>query len=187
MRRVLVGIDWLNLQQIFNQWSGSLYESDEFRDWVCIDGKSLKSTVKNYENHCQNFVVMVSLYSQRQGVVLGVKKFENKQSSEIQQTQELVRDCSLKNKVFTLDALHCQKQTLQSIIESENHYLVTVKKNQKKLYQSLESVTKNHKPLSMSIEQDQGHGRTVLRQISVFKSFDSLSSDWCGIQSLIRV
>jgi predicted transposase YbfD/YdcC len=165
MRRVLMGVDWLQLQQLFNQWSANFYESDDFSDWVCLDGKSLKSTVQNYEKHCQNFVVMVSLYSQINGVVLGVKRFENKHSSEIQEAQELIRDCSLKNKVFTLDALHCQKPTLQSIVESGNHYIVPVKKNQKKLYQSLESVTKNQKPRSISLEQEQSHGRTLSRQV----------------------
>ncbi|MEA5522377.1 ISAs1 family transposase [Limnoraphis robusta] len=187
IRRVLMGVDWSNLQDIFNQWSSSLCESDDLRDWVCIDGKSLGSTVDNFGNSHQNFVSFVSLYSQEYQVVLGLNCFENKRCSEIKQVQEIIEDLPLKNQVFTLDALHCQKQTVKKIIESKNHYLITVKKNQKKLYQALESVAHNQEPLSIKIEQDKSHGRQIKRQVAVFKSIDSLKSSWYEIKSLIRV
>jgi hypothetical protein len=132
IRRVLMGVDWSNLEKIFNQWSSQLGEFSNEREWICIDGKSLSSTVKNSDNSHQNFVSFVSLYSQRTQLVLEANRFENKHSSEIKQVQGCIRDCSFNNKVFTLDALHCQKQTVQEIIASENHYLVAVKKNQKK-------------------------------------------------------
>lgn len=187
IRRVIMGVDWLNLQEIFNQWSSQFSEWSELRDWVCIDGKSLSSTVDNLNNSHQNFVSFVSLYSQEYQVVLGLNRFENKHSSEIKQVQDIIRDFPFTKKVFTLDALHCQKPTVKEIIESENHYLITVKKNQKKLDQALESVTNTQEPLSINIEQEKGHGRHIKRQVSVFKSPDLLKPTWCGIQSLIRV
>lgn len=164
----------------------------------------LGSTVDNFGNSHQNFVSFVSLYSQEYQVVLGLNCFENKRCSEIKQVQEIIEDLPLKNQVFTLDALHsladflldgnhqdrsprCQKQTVQKIIESKNHYLITVKKNQKKLYQALESVAHNQEPLSIKIEQDKSHGRQIKRQVAVFKSIDSLKSSWYEIKSLIRV
>lgn len=187
IRRVIMGVDWLNLQEIFNQWSSQFSEWSELRDWVCIDGKSLSSTVDNLNNSHQNFVSFVSLYSQEYQVVLGLNRFENKHSSEIKQVQEMIGSLPFTKKVFTLDALHCQKPTVQQIIASENHYLITVKKNQKKLYQALESITHSEKPLSINIEQEKSHGRQIKRQVSVFKSIEPLKSNWCGIQSLIRV
>ncbi|WP_413162228.1 ISAs1 family transposase [Capilliphycus salinus ALCB114379] len=187
IRRVLVGVDWSNLQDIFNQWSGQLSELSNLRDWVCIDGKSLNSTVDNYDKSYQNFVSFVSLYSQDNGLVFGCNRLENKKCSEIKSVQDLLRHCSLKNKVFTLDALHCQKQTVREIIASGNHYLVAVKKNQKKLYQALESITRNQVPLSVNLKKEESHGRQIQRQVSVFKSLDSLPLTWCGIESLIRV
>jgi hypothetical protein len=81
IRRVIMGVDWLNLQEIFNQWSSQFSEWSELRDWVCIDGKSLSSTVDNLNNSHQNFVSFVSLYSQEYQVVLGLNRFENKHSS----------------------------------------------------------------------------------------------------------
>ena len=187
IRRVLIGVDWSSLQDIFNQWSSQLGESSDLRDWVCIDGKSLNSTVKNHDKSSQNLVSFVSLYSQTSGLVLGVNRWENQNRSEIHQAQDLIRNCPFKNKVFTLDALHCQKQTVQQIMASGNQYLITVKKNQKKLYRALESVTHSQEPLSVSQEQEKSHGRIIKRHVSVFKSLDSLKSHWSGIQSFIRV
>ncbi|WP_413166690.1 ISAs1 family transposase [Capilliphycus salinus ALCB114379] len=144
------------------------------------------------------------MYSQEYQVVLGLNRFENKHSSEIKQVQEMIGSLPFTKKVFTLDALHsladflldgnhqdrsprCQKPTVQQIIASENHYLITVKKNQKKLYQALESITDSEQPFSINIEQEKSHGRQIKRQVSVFKSIEPLKSNWCGIQSLIRV
>lgn len=182
-----MGVDWSNLEKIFNQWSSQLGELSNEREWLCIDGKSLSSTVQNSDNSHQNFVSFISLYSQRTQWVLAANRFENKHSSEIKQVQGGIRDGSFNNKVFTLDALHCQKQTVQEIIASGNHDLIAVKKNQKKLYKSLESVTTSQEPLSINLEQERSHGRQIKRQVSVFKSPDSLLPIWCGIQSLIRV
>ena len=40
----------------------------------------------------------------------------------------------LKGAVFSLDALHCQKDTVKTIVKSKNHYVIGVKGNQKKLH-----------------------------------------------------
>lgn len=187
IRRVLLGVNWLNLQDIFNHWARNLGDSDSLKDWVCVDGKTLRSTVSNYKKNCQNFVSLVSFYSQSHHLVLGLNRFENKHESEIRQVQGMVKTCNFKNKVFTLDALHCQKLTTHLIIESGNDYLVAVKKNQKRLYENLESLTKEQEPISQSVEKEQSHGRIISRKVSVFEIFNSLENNWCGIRSLIRV
>jgi hypothetical protein len=38
-------------------------------DWLAVDGKSIKGTVEQPNSPYQNFVNLVSVYSQRQGVV----------------------------------------------------------------------------------------------------------------------
>jgi hypothetical protein len=39
-------------------------------DWLAVDGKSIKGTVEQPNSPYQNFVNLVSVYSQRQGVVV---------------------------------------------------------------------------------------------------------------------
>ena len=82
----------------------------EPREWVAIDGKSIKSTVDRENSDYQNFVTLVSVYSQQQGVVLASAAFEHKSSSELKVVQSLLEALHLQDIVVTLDALHCQKK-----------------------------------------------------------------------------
>ena len=79
-------------------------------DRFSIDGKALNSTVTDCSDSYQNFVSMISVFSHKQGQVLKIAKLENKKSSEIPTVEELIKALDLKNLVFTLDALHCQKK-----------------------------------------------------------------------------
>lgn len=45
----------------------------------------------------------------------------------------------LKGAVVTLDALHCQRETLEKISEKKAQVVIQVKKNQPKLYQAVQS------------------------------------------------
>lgn len=54
----------------------------------------------------------------------------------------MISNCGLFNKVFTLDALHCIQETTQTIIDSQNDYLITVKANQSALYNCLKMIAK---------------------------------------------
>jgi hypothetical protein len=50
------------------------------------------------------------LFSQESRLVLQLKRIENKKGSEIEEGQAIIKHCSLPNKFFTGDALHCQKK-----------------------------------------------------------------------------
>ncbi|MBD2484900.1 ISAs1 family transposase, partial [Planktothrix sp. FACHB-1365] len=88
-----------------------------------------------------------------------LKKLENKKESEISQAQEIVRDCQLKGKVITFDALHCNQKTAALVIESGNDYIMALKKNQKKLYEQVEAVIQSENPLSVDVTHEHSHGR----------------------------
>ncbi|NER89929.1 ISAs1 family transposase [Moorena sp. SIO3A2] len=187
IRRVMLGVDCLNLLDIFNQWASQFTFDKSLRDWIAIDGKTLRSTVNNYHNNYQNFVVIVSLFSQNSGVVLNLNYFENKKSSEIHQVQGSIRTCPLQNQVFTLDALHCQKATTQAIIDSNNHYTIAVKKNQKTLYNSLEYVSTHQTPITVNCTIDKSHGREIERTTYVFEPPAYFCLDWWHVKSFIKV
>lgn len=57
----------------------------------------------------QNFVNIVSIYSSRIGVVLATQQFESKKSGELKVVQTMLEALHLEGVVFTMDALHCQK------------------------------------------------------------------------------
>ena len=109
IRRVMVKLDYKELEKVFNQWSQQ-YSLIPVSEWISVDGKSLKNTVSNYDNAKQNFINCVSAFSHQRKLVLGVKMMENKHESEINVVRELIELLDLTGVVFTFDALHCQKK-----------------------------------------------------------------------------
>ncbi|WP_369831897.1 hypothetical protein [Chlorogloea sp. CCALA 695] len=61
------------------------------------------------QNGYQNFVSLVSVYSHQQGVVLAAQQFESNKSGELKVVQTILEALQLEGVVFTMDALHCQK------------------------------------------------------------------------------
>ncbi len=108
-RTVIKGIDFDEVLAVFHKWSQE-YVTIEAHEFLSVDGKSLGSTITDYSNSYQNFVSLVSVFSHKRGLVIGVSKIENKKESEIPTVEELIKILGLKDVTFTLDALHCQKK-----------------------------------------------------------------------------
>ena len=88
MRRVMMEIDYAYLNGAFNKW----VQKQAIATGAAIagDGKSLRNTVSNCDNSQQNFISMVSLFSQQQGTVIVTGVMENKKDSEISVIQQLL-------------------------------------------------------------------------------------------------
>jgi hypothetical protein len=80
------------------------------RAWINVDGKAIGSTVSDAQESYQNFISLVSFFVKERGQVLAVGRLENKKSSEIHLVQEMIKLFDLKDVIFTMDALHCQKK-----------------------------------------------------------------------------
>ncbi|AFZ43378.1 transposase IS4 family protein [Halothece sp. PCC 7418] len=187
IRRIMMGIENDNLIPIFNQWATQLSSKEEIPDWIAIDGKSIKSTLTDTYGNKQNFASIVSWFSQENGLVLALEKLENKKTSEIHCVREMVDNTPLFNKILTLDAVHCQKETIRTINRSHNDYVIAVKKNQPKLYNSLEEIAHNQIPFQENICTDTSHGRQITRQVSVFEVPEKVPKIWQGSQYFIKV
>ena len=107
-RRILDRLDFHLLAEQFQQWASSTFHL-EAGEWVSIDGKSIKGTVTQPQTAYQNFVSLVSFYSSQQGIVLAAGQFETKTISELTAVQTMLETLHLEEVVFTLDALHTQK------------------------------------------------------------------------------
>ena len=82
IRRVMIGINLIEIQLVFQSTVQKYYWQKEGTDWIAIDGKSLKNTLTNYENQKQNMLIMVSWFSQETKLVIKSESLESKQSSE---------------------------------------------------------------------------------------------------------
>ncbi|MBH8564066.1 hypothetical protein I8748_18060 [Nostoc sp. CENA67] len=79
---------------------------------LAIDGKGIRCTVTDYSQSYQNFISTVSVYSHQRGIVLRMQPMSNKKISEVAIVQQLISEFCGQQVVFTLDALHCQKNSI---------------------------------------------------------------------------
>ncbi len=108
IRRVIMEIDFNILSQKFHQWVRGKV-SIRKKEWMQIDGKCIKGTLKDYNSKYQNFISLVSLFMDRTGIVLDVRQMHNGKQSEITVVEDLIKQLSLKDIVISMDALHCKK------------------------------------------------------------------------------
>jgi hypothetical protein len=120
IRRVLIQMDFVEFSKQFYAWAKN-YIDIQSSEWVSIDGKAIGGTVKNQPNSHQDFVNLVSIFTSRQKMVLANAKVINSKESEIPVVRQLIEALHLKDVVFTLDALHCQKKQCRPLSRVETN------------------------------------------------------------------
>ncbi len=138
--RVLQHLDFDELSNIFYEWSLS-YAVIEKHEWISIDGKAIKGTVSDCSKAQQRFISLVSIFASKKKQILTAGKINNKKESEIPKVKNLIRMLDLTGVIFTIDALHCQKNTTKTIVKSGNDYCIGVKGNQKSLHTQIKKTS----------------------------------------------
>ncbi len=125
IREVVGMLDFEALRQAFQAWLGQLnlnpqtgaqqtgaQQAGAQAEQVAysLDGKSLKSTLRDYSESYQDFVALVQVYAHQSGLVVGQQAFHNGQQGEAQVVRDLIAKLNLKGAMLTMDALHCQKK-----------------------------------------------------------------------------
>ena len=80
---------------------------------------------------------MVSAWAGENSMVLGQVKVDQK-SNEITAIPELLDLIAIAGCIVTIDAMGCQKAIAKKIIDGGADYVLAVKRNNRKLYKSLE-------------------------------------------------
>ena len=106
--------------------------SDEMLSAVAMDGKTLCGTLSAH----QRAVHLLALYDQRTGGVLSQLAVDPK-TNEPKAALELLKTVVLKGRIVTADAIFCQREVCQQIVEGGGHYFVVVKDNQPELKASI--------------------------------------------------
>lgn len=100
---------------------------------IMLDGKAIKTT--DAIQSIERMMNIVTAYTDT-GVSLGQKTVDSK-SNEIPAVRELIDIIDVKGKVVTADAMHCQKETAEKIIENKGDYVLQLKANQGKMYKEV--------------------------------------------------
>lgn len=153
-----------------------------------IDGKSIRATSTGGNRENQNFVSLVSLYSEQVGV-LHIRLMENKKISEIHVAQALLAQLPAlpPGQCFSFDALHTQTATAIAVNQTGQDYLMALKKNQLASYTEVETLSQTQVPISQVSEQDDSHGRQVHRTVELFEPTPTLRLKFPNLRSVARV
>lgn len=183
--RVLSRIDFKELSNIFYNWSKSYIKINK-GDYLSVDGKVIGGTVTNPHNSLQEYVNLVSLFSHERKQILALDKVGDRKS-EINTVKNLIKQLDLEGITLTLDALHCQKATVKTIIESKNDYIIGVKGNQKNLYKQIQKNIKQESPVDIDISYEKNRGRKEKRISEVYKNLNNISPAWTGLNSIVKI
>lgn len=105
---------------------------------IAIDGKEIRSTgkMKRYDSPLH----IVSAQIGELGLTLAQATVQSK-SNEIPAVQELIKTLEIEGCMVVADALNCQIQTAQAIIDAKADYLLSAKGNQKELMNDIAAET----------------------------------------------
>lgn len=101
---------------------------------VALDGKSLCGVLVGHERTLH----LLALLDHESGGVLRQRVVES-HTNEIGAAPTLLGEVSLQGRVVTADAMLCQRDLSQQIIDSGGHFLLVVKQNQPELKAAIEA------------------------------------------------
>jgi predicted transposase YbfD/YdcC len=138
---------------------------------------------------------VVSAFAARQRLVLGQVKVEEK-SNEIVAIPKLLRMLEIKGAVVTIDAMGCQRDIAQTILDRKADYILALKGNQGSLKDDVKLFVDEQKAvgfkdakISRDKTVDGDHGRIETREVTVIHHVGWLQDrhDWPGLKSVVVV
>jgi len=108
---------------------------------VAIDGKTLR---RSYDKATSKSAIhMVSAWATANHISLGQTVVDQK-SNEITAIPKLLKILELSGCLVTIDAMGCQVEIAQAIVDADANYVLAVKGNQKSLHNSIRRYFKDH-------------------------------------------
>lgn len=189
LRRTLSALKPGAFQQCFQSWIAENFATDGARH-IAIDGKTLRRS--HHRGRALGPLHVVSAWASEQGLTLGQLATEEK-SNEITAIPALIEHIDVKNAVVTIDAMGCQREIAQQIVDAQGDYVLAVKDNQPQLHAAISEFFNEHLeddlqrvPHRTYETHDKGHGRTDERYYYLAKlprDFP-LSKQWPGVRAI---
>jgi predicted transposase YbfD/YdcC len=191
IRRVLTALKPEAFQECFASWIASLLgESAPRQPIVAIDGKTMRRS--HDSRNGLGPLHLVSAWATENGLSLGQVATEEK-SNEITVIPELIERIDVKGAIVTIDAMGCQKEIAQKIVDAQGDYVLAVKDNQPKLHEAIQEVFSDERQgdlVTIAHRQhqttDNGHGRQDKRYYVLAKTPKDfpLKDQWPGLKAI---
>jgi predicted transposase YbfD/YdcC len=161
-------------------------------DWVHLDGKTMRHTRRDSKG--LGALHVVSAWAGQTGLTLGQVAVEAK-SNEITAMPQLLELLDLRHKIVTTDAMGCQKEIAQTIVDQGGDYLLAAKDNQPTLHAEMQVAfavaPTSTSPYRTDTTENNGHGRHERRTVRVLAAANYLSASllasWPALLTLVMV
>lgn len=159
IRRLLTRLPVDTLDTVIGTWMWLRTNTINGRRVIAFDGKTLRGA----RDAAGNLTHLLAGLCQRTGVVVGQVSVGAK-TNEIPMLAGLLKVLDIQDAVLTADAMHCQRDTAQTIRDRGGHYILTVKDNQPNLRKRVKSLPWKDIP-TLAVSREHGHGRQDTRTL----------------------
>jgi len=192
--RVFAAIKPEEFEKCFMAWMAGLVELGGGK-LIAIDGKSLRQSFE-FAWDKSNMAHLVSAFVAANKMVFAQVKTQGK-GQELDGIQRLLKILDIQGAVVTIDALGCNKNIVELIIEGKGDYLLQVKDNQPTLHEKIQKLMNEYCLEKFAgvdhdyhVETEGGHGRIETRRVWVVwdvKDLGPIAKEWPGLKSLVMV
>src|ERR1700682_3624442 len=188
---IFATLDAEQFQRCFVAWVAALTGAPA--GVIAIDGKTSRRSYQTKGGKAP--IHMVSAFAARQRLVLGQVKVAEK-SNEIVAIPKLLEMMAIEGAIVTIDAMGCQRDIAQKIIDKKADYVLALKGNQGSLREDVELFVAEQKAAGFKdakISRDQtvdgDHGRIETRTTTVIHDVTWLQErhDWPGLKAVVIV
>lgn len=186
IRRIFTLIDPAQLEWLLRVHAANILGSNNI-DHIAIDGKALCGS-KRHNLRCIN---SISAMCHEHGLILAEMAVDKK-SNEITAIPTLLDVLQIKGSTITIDAAGCQENIAKIIIEKQGDYVLALKKNHPKFYETVENhcqqniINQEHR---LKDYFDNSHGRLTRRRYFScnIKEIEGGVNNWSGLKSVIAL
>lgn len=134
-RDLLMKLDPAVLEQVLAKWIQEVLKLDPGADElvvVSIDGQTLCGTLRPFSKA----IHLLSAVDHQTGCLLSQGRVDDK-TNEHKAALDFLKQLVVKGKVIVGDAMFCQRDRCQQVLDSEGDYLVAVKENQPEIHREI--------------------------------------------------
>lgn len=182
--RLFQALDPKSFSQCFINWVSSV-ATKTATDVVAIDGK----TIRGAASKGNKFPIhIVTAFCTKNRLTLGQQSVIEK-SNELTAIPALLDLLNLEGCTVTIDAIACQQNIAEKIIEKKADYILQVKNNQQYLKDNIEDFFNSKMERKVHQTITQGHGRIEKRRCEVITDLEDFSGleNWRSLHSIVKI